>query len=428
MKKIFTFITLALAGAISAFSQPAEGYYRVKNAQTNKYISLINDKIDDANRASLERGGGGYAFALRMKDQAEVISDPGSIMHLAPGTGEKDNYILEGQGMNTYKLTHLYLTIFTGTEYRADGTAVASTLSGAYWMYGTHSGVRRYLFDTVSKVDIDYDWDKGKVKGYSCLEGAGSSKTLDAKANWYFNPIDNVNEYFALTPEVEAEGKYYTTIFCSFPFKVGEGMKVWTIKEYTDRNNLAEAAQIVEVEDGIVPGNTAVIIECKSKNPTDNKVTLLTASEASGKSVKTVLEGRYFSYIPRTSDGLTENENMSELKDALPYTPSQMRVLGVADGKLALVKPSENGKDKQLVVTKSSKYMLPNKAFLQFANVPNVISLTTEPLSIRTVGQEKAQNTDIYNLQGQKVADKGTNIDELPRGLYIINGKKVIKD
>ena len=72
--------------------------------------------------------------------------------------------------------------------------------------------------------------------------------------------------------------------------------------------------------------------------------------------------------------------------------------------------------------------MLPNKAFLQFANVPNVITLTTEALSIRTVGQEKAQNTDIYNLQGQKVADKGTSIDELPRGLYIINGKKVIKD
>lgn len=426
MKKLFTFITLAFAGAISAFSQPAEGYYRVKNAQTNRYVSIINDKIDNANRGSLERGGSGYVFALRMKDQSEVISDPGSIIYLSPAS-EKE-YILEGQGMNTYQLSKLYLTIFTGTEYRADGVAVGSTLSGAYWMHGTASGVRRYMFDTVTKVDIDYDWDKSKYKGYACMEAAGVSKGVDAKANWYFNPIDNVNEYLGLTPEVEADGKYYTTIYCSFPFRVGEGMKVWTIKEYTKNNNLAEAAQIVEVEDGIVPANTAVIIECKSKDPADNKVTLLTAAEVSGKKLTTVLEGRYFSYIPRATDGLGENTDMAELKDALPYTPAQMRVLGSVDGKLALVKPSENGKDKQLIVTSSNKYMLPNKAFLWFANLPEVITLTTEALSIRTFGQEKAQDTDIYNLQGQKVADKGTSVDELPRGLYIINGKKVIKD
>jgi hypothetical protein len=361
-----------------------------------------------------------------MIDQSEVISDPGSIIYLSPAS-EKE-YILEGQGMNTYQLSKLYLTIFTGTEYRADGVAVGSTLSGAYWMHGTAGGVRRYMFDTVNKLDIDYNWDTNKVKGYACMEAAGVSKGVDAKANWYFNPIDNVNEYLGLTPEVEADGKYYTTIYCSFPIKVGEGMKVWTIKEYTKNNNLAEAAQIVEVEDGIVPANTAVIIECKSKDPADNKVTLLTAAEVSGKKLTTVLEGRYFSYIPRATDGLGENTDMAELKDALPYTPAQMRVLGSVDGKLSLVKPSENGKDKQLVVTNSNKYMLPNKAFLWFANLPEVITLTTEALSIRTFGEEKAQNTDIYNLQGQKVANKGTSMDELPRGLYIINGKKVIKD
>ena len=89
MKKLFTFITLAFAGAISAFSQPAEGYYRVKNAQTNRYVSIINDKIDNANRGSLERGGSGNVFALRMKDQSEVISDPGSIIYLSPASEKR---------------------------------------------------------------------------------------------------------------------------------------------------------------------------------------------------------------------------------------------------------------------------------------------------------------------------------------------------
>lgn len=34
---------------------------------------------------------------------------------------------------------------------------------------------------------------------------------------------------------------------------------------------------------------------------------------------------------------------------------------------------------------------------------------------------------DIYDLQGQKVRSDVTSPDDLPRGIYIINGKKVMK-
>ena len=34
---------------------------------------------------------------------------------------------------------------------------------------------------------------------------------------------------------------------------------------------------------------------------------------------------------------------------------------------------------------------------------------------------------DVYSLSGQKVKSKTTSLDGLPRGIYIINGKKVMK-
>ena len=33
---------------------------------------------------------------------------------------------------------------------------------------------------------------------------------------------------------------------------------------------------------------------------------------------------------------------------------------------------------------------------------------------------------DVYNMQGQKVKSKTTNLEGLPQGMYIINGKKII--
>ena len=34
---------------------------------------------------------------------------------------------------------------------------------------------------------------------------------------------------------------------------------------------------------------------------------------------------------------------------------------------------------------------------------------------------------DIYNLQGGKVKAKATSLDGLPQGIYIVNGKKLLK-
>ncbi len=40
--------------------------------------------------------------------------------------------------------------------------------------------------------------------------------------------------------------------------------------------------------------------------------------------------------------------------------------------------------------------------------------------------QTSYQPFDVYTVAGQKVASQITTLDHLPRGLYIINGRKVV--
>lgn len=51
-----------------------------------------------------------------------------------------------------------------------------------------------------------------------------------------------------------------------------------------------------------------------------------------------------------------------------------------------------------------------------------------DPTAIHTAtvgnGDEPAPTGPVYNLSGQKVGD---NINDMPRGIYIVNGKKIKK-
>ena len=314
MKKLL-YLVLLTSLSMAAASQDIEGYYRVQNASSSKYISIVNNKVDETTKSALKSGGGGTILALRLKSQEEIISDPGSITYMKKGSS---GYILEGQGMNTYNLTSLYLNLFTGKQYRANGSLYGATEEDGYWMFGTASGATRYLFDSMGKDDTETV--DGKIVRYSCVEAQGPS-VIDinsAKASWFFKPIDNTTEYFAFTPEITAGDKYYTTICCSFPIKLSDGMKAYYIKECKAG---ATEAQILEVTNGIIPVNTPVFIECSSNNPSDNKVTLLTSTEAGNTKVQgNILSGNYFSYVKMKTNGKDENTGSADIKSVIPVT------------------------------------------------------------------------------------------------------------
>ena len=395
----------------------ADGYYRVMNG-SGRYATMINKKIDKTNSDAVKTGGGAHIFALRMKDLDKIISDPGSIIQMKY---ESSGYTLKSQDTDTKTMTSLYLQAVTYVPYEGTNYTPAT---GSYFLYGSQGGQTRYLFDSDNESETDYE--NGKVVDYNYLYCAGIQTTgkytlTNKVSNWYFKPIDNETQYFGITPDVELNGKYYTTVYCGFPFKVTGDMKAYYVTDAKANNNVAKLNLI---EDGIVPAATPVIIECTSNDPSVNKTIVgVTAS----KSYSTSLKGVYYSYAKMNVDGKNENTSSlgNALKNATTYQASRMRMLNVSDGHLALVKPT----NAQLHTTNSgaNKYIPANKAYLDLSGAKDIILLDDGTLGINSVSQ-KAKNTAVYNLQGQKVAKEGTSIDELPRGIYIVNGKKVVKD
>ena len=56
----------------------------------------------------------------------------------------------------------------------------------------------------------------------------------------------------------------------------------------------------------------------------------------------------------------------------------------------------------------------------------NILPIKTST-GIHGVEQTGGEPFDVYNLSGRKVKSKATSLDGLPRGIYIVKGKKVMK-
>ena len=55
------------------------------------------------------------------------------------------------------------------------------------------------------------------------------------------------------------------------------------------------------------------------------------------------------------------------------------------------------------------------------------ITALIETNGIRTISNETTKAQDIYDLNGRKVRSGCTSLEGLPRGIYIVGGKKVIR-
>ena len=55
------------------------------------------------------------------------------------------------------------------------------------------------------------------------------------------------------------------------------------------------------------------------------------------------------------------------------------------------------------------------------------VNINNDASGIENISSESGQNGNVYNFQGQKLREDG-NTNSLPHGLYIINGKKVVKN
>lgn len=376
MKRILSFL-LALA-PLSAFAQfNGSGWYRAQSQASQRYLTVVDPK-------KIYRSGdniflGGLNCLPDFEDG--VVCNPATICWFEQKAVSGSIYSINliGQGLNF--------------DQRVNGSAslnIWATANGC-WLYGSGSGLTRYIYDPA----VSYS-------PYVPYTRTGRSNS----DLWNMLPVNSLaGQYFGIRPDVQvtADGSYWATLYAGFPFVPTEGMKVYTVSKV--ENGYAVIKEIT----GTAPKETPLLIRCAGSTVAQNIVTLKSYYEqVSGVGIN-YLRGNYYCYI----DPSRKKEH-----NVLAYNATTMRMLGTdGDGRAAFVKSD-------------IEYVPANKAYLLVnASTPATLKVVTEEeytAGVETVtidGAVPAARQGVYSLDGQRLGDTP---DGLPKGIYIVNGKKVV--
>ena len=236
-------------------------------------------------------------------------------------------------------------------------------------------------------------------------------------AMWILEKVDDTN-YFGVKPSTNMrgrDGKYYTTLYVDFPFQIKGDVKAYTIEgveaKNTDGYYFAKVKKLAQQGD-VVPAQTAVVLECNSTNPADNQ--LLPQGDEKFNPSNNRLCGTFFG---EAINGLTVKDGAGAERNV---THDNIRAFNI------------NTVDTRNPIgfykLKSSVTTIPgNKAFLVLTNAEAQAKgfvLEFEDggtTGIETIESSKHSTEDgvYYDLQGRRVENP-------TRGVYIVNGKKVV--
>ncbi len=214
--------------------------------------------------------------------------------------------------------------------------------------------------------------DQGGVS----VAGDANYAAYGDNAKWKLEMIDTETNYFAPAATAEANGKYYTTFYASFPVSIVGDVTPYIVTAVAD-----DGTPTLEAMDGTtIAAGTPVVLELASNEDENNLLMPIISSEAQGipyleNGPKSMLKGTYFD-----DDTANDMSTMLTLQDGLTFA-----------------------------VDNTADYMAANKAWADK-------SITTAITKIETDAQN--DNT-IYDLMGRKVVNP-------THGIYIQNGKKVV--
>lgn len=403
--------------ALPLFAQyDGSGFYRVQNqGAAGRYLCIANDRVSErTKKVDFSNGTNVLADIHALATIKKAESNPATILYIS-GT-ETGGLTIETQGENTQDLIN-----------KIDPNVKLYSSNGELWTKIKKDG---YNFVLLLADHFDGNLKSDDISAIIRNVHPNWNNYPEYK-KWIFKKIDNSNEYLGIKPNegVEINGKYYTTFYTDFAYELPEGMKAYYIDNH--KYDVTEPiARLMEITGGKVPAKTPVILECSSNIASNNKV--MPIKEAVTAIKGNQLSGRYFCYI--LYQGKTENETDLgiELKNALEFNKNSMRVLGIKDGKLAMV----NDNDKALTITTKASgkgmYIPANKAFLRNVNASatKVTLLLPDEYEVaasisKVTADDEQVKTGIYTMTGVKVKEDN-NPEGLPSGIYIIDGKKQV--
>ena len=236
-------------------------------------------------------------------------------------------------------------------------------------------------------------------------------------AMWILEKVDDTN-YFGVKPSTNMrgrDGKYYTTLYVDFPFQIKGDVKAYTIEGVEAKNAdgyyFAKVKKLAQQGD-VVPAQTAVVLECNSTNPADNQL-LPTGDEAPVPS-NNRLCGTFFG---EAINGLTVKDGTGAERNV---TRDNIRAFNIntADSR----NPIGFYKLNNTVTTIPG-----NKAFLVLTNAEaQAKGFVLEFEDGGTTGIETIENSKHSTEDGVYYDLQGRRVENPTRGVYIVNGKKVV--
>lgn len=389
MKKTIFTIAIGLLSGLTATAQiNGDGYYRIKNVVTGRYMSLSDNSSRGVSMSSTTVDA---SALLTKKNLTEVLSDPGTIFYIQKVNS--DEYNISAQGANLYNMINYYIRL----KYYPS--------SNIYRAWQSDKGQTMYLAD-------ENDFCNGADLGYVDVE----TKTT---MNWNIIPVDTEDNYIGVNPTIKANGKYYAPYYVDYAFSpVSKDMKVYYINKIDENSGTAYYKELT----GTIPASTPVILECASNDASQNKLKIESANAS--KPADNKMTGTYFCVGTR----LTAHYNSTK------FDATSMRVLGTsADGSLEL-----NNEDTYMadaLIRQGSTYYtystikaIPqNSGYLKVsASCPKELKLVDYTLGVSQIEMDDEAPAAIYSLNGTRVKEKATSVEGLPKGIYIFKNKKYV--
>ena len=293
---ITVLLAFVASSALGQLAPEKYKYYRVQNTSTKRYVSVR----DNVGSVSVSSKTADVKAVEMVSGFSNVVSDPATIIGLTD------------KGANYY-------------DFSAQGTRVSDIIKKT-------NVIIKPVTDDSFLVYVTYKGSAGGMTGYAnayltdpgsdIAVGYADSESSARKGNgiWSIIPVANDgSNYFGVNMDLNANGKYYTTLYTDFPYQLSEGMKAYVVSEIDGgKVNLEDISPYV-------PAETPVILESCSSSASDNKLQPL-ATTVNSSFTANNLKGVYFNH---------DAGGKHTVRTA--FAKKTMRLLTVKDGEIAFV-------------------------------------------------------------------------------------------
>ena len=319
-------MALSVLPVFAQIGSGKDGFYRVRNSQyPSDYIGVANDKfsyhtlIGSATTAADHLDSKLSQATAYLKNDAHIYQDtefisPATLIYILSksNTSSNKDYNLIAQGTS---LRTLATGCFQGTysgSFTFDKWVYIEKVSGSGLDAKYRASIQLKNNTGAGTMDLGYRYFRDEIVDGKSTFSICPEEEITEEAYWYLEPVT----YFNIVPEVEYNGKYYTTLKVPFKWKVSSGSSVEKIYVVTDASN--GILQLQEIT-GTIPEGTPVILECGSNNPLDCKlepigVPKFSPASTSNKSAPAADEASYY-----TGTNLLEGTYYCNTDGNVPY-------------------------------------------------------------------------------------------------------------